>query len=57
METMRSTREDMGELFPEQGIVRPNQCEETLDALAQLKELVIETFADTELEREEWQKI
>lgn len=34
MEAMRSIRENMGELFPEQGIVRPERYEETLDALA-----------------------
>lgn len=57
MEAMRSIRESIGELFPEQGIVRPDQYEETMDALAQMKDQVIEEFAGTEQEREVWRKM
>lgn len=57
MEAMRSVRENVGELFPEQGMVKADQYEETLDALAQMKDQVIETFASTEQEREVWQKM
>jgi hypothetical protein len=57
MEAMRSIRETLGELFPEQGIVRPDQYEEVLDALAQVKDQVIENFANTEQEKEIWQKV
>ncbi|KAF2259616.1 APH-domain-containing protein [Lojkania enalia] len=57
MEAMRSIRENMGELFPEQGIVRQDQYEETLDALAQMKDQVIKKFASTEQEKEIWQKM
>ncbi|QDS77893.1 hypothetical protein FKW77_000546 [Venturia effusa] len=38
MEAMRSIRDSLGELFPEQGIVRPDQYDEALDALAQMRE-------------------
>ncbi|KAF2127104.1 hypothetical protein P153DRAFT_424425 [Dothidotthia symphoricarpi CBS 119687] len=51
MDAMRSLKESIGELFPEQGIVRPDQYEEALDALAQMKDQVIEEFATTEQER------
>lgn len=57
MDAMRSIRESMGDLFPEQGMVRPEQYEETLDALAQIKDQVIEEFASTEQEREVWQNM
>lgn len=57
MEAMRAIRESLGELFPEQGIVRPELYEEALDALAQMKDQVIETFATTEHEREVWEKM
>ena len=48
MEAMRAIREEIGELFPEQGIVRHEQYEEALDALRQMKEQVIEEFARNE---------
>jgi hypothetical protein len=57
MEAMRSIRENMGELFPEQGIVRPDQYEDALDALSQMKDQVIKKFASTEQEREVWRKM
>lgn len=57
MEAMRSIRESIGELFPKQGIVRPDQYNEALDALAQMKDQVIENFATTPQEIEVWQKV
>ena len=57
VEAMRSIREGMGELFPEQGIVRPDQHEEALYALAQMKNQVIQEYARTEQEAEVWQKV
>ena len=54
MMVMRSIRESIGELFPEQGIVRPDKYEESLDALNQMKEQVIKQFARNEEERAEW---
>jgi hypothetical protein len=57
MDAMRVIREELGELFPEQGIVKPEQYEEALDALAQMKGQVIDTFANTEHEREMWERM
>lgn len=57
MEAMRSIKENLGELFPEQGIVRPDQYEERLNSLAQMKDQVIKEFASNEQEREGWQKM
>ncbi|PVH69760.1 hypothetical protein DL98DRAFT_438347 [Cadophora sp. DSE1049] len=56
IEAMRSIRESIGELFPEQGIVRSDQYEDALDALEQMKCQVIEEFASNEQEREVWRK-
>ncbi|KAL5388578.1 hypothetical protein PMIN02_007701 [Paraphaeosphaeria minitans] len=57
MEAMRAIREELGELFPEQGIVKPEQYDEAMDALGQMKEQVIKTFATTEHEREVWERL
>jgi hypothetical protein len=57
MGAMRSIRESLGEQFPEHGIVRPDQYEESLNALSQMKEQVIENFVKTEHERERWRKV
>jgi hypothetical protein len=56
MEAMRSIRESLGELFPEQGIVRSDNYEEALDALSQMKDQVISAFATNASEREAWEK-
>jgi hypothetical protein len=56
MEAMRSIRQGLGELFPEQGIVKPEDYEEALEALAQMKEQVIDEFATNAAEREAWRK-
>jgi hypothetical protein len=56
MEAMRSIRESLGELFPEQGIVKSDDYEEALDALSQMKEQVISAFATNATEREAWEK-
>ncbi|KAJ4992998.1 hypothetical protein SVAN01_01350 [Stagonosporopsis vannaccii] len=56
MEAMRSIRDSLGELFPEQGIVRAEQYDEALDALGQIKEQVISTFANNSEEEELWEK-
>lgn len=57
MEAMRSIRESMGDLFPEQGIVRADQYDEALDALRQIKDQVIQEFARTEQDTETWQRV
>ena len=56
MEAMRSIRDSLGELFPEQGIVRPDQYDEALDALTQMREQIISTFATNPKEKEVWEK-
>ncbi|KAK0112105.1 hypothetical protein ONS96_001364 [Cadophora gregata f. sp. sojae] len=56
MEAMRSIRESIGELFPEQGIVRADQYEDTLNALEQMKDQVMDEFASNEQEREVWRR-
>lgn len=57
MEAMRAIREEIGELFPEQGIVRHENYEEALDALRQMKEQVIDVFAKSEHERKVWEEV
>ncbi|KAH6678552.1 hypothetical protein B0J14DRAFT_625117 [Halenospora varia] len=59
MEAMRAIKDGAGELFPEQGLVRPELYQESLDALdalAQIKEQVIEEFAKDEGDKETWRK-
>ncbi|KAH6716130.1 hypothetical protein BKA61DRAFT_631600 [Leptodontidium sp. MPI-SDFR-AT-0119] len=56
MEAMRAIRESIGELFPEQGIVRTELYDDALDALEQMKQQVIGEFAQTEQDREIWRK-
>ena len=56
MEVMRSIRDSLGELFPEQGIVKSDQYDKALDALSQMKEQIISTFATNTSEREAWEK-
>ncbi|KAF3479937.1 uncharacterized protein GIQ15_06913 [Arthroderma uncinatum] len=54
MQAMQSIQESIGDLFPEQGIVLPDQYEEAKDALRQAKEFIIQTFAKNETERKIW---
>ena len=56
IEAMRNVQESLGELFPERGIVRNDQYEETRDALRQIREQVIETYASDESDREIWRE-
>ncbi|KAJ4373138.1 hypothetical protein N0V83_003429 [Neocucurbitaria cava] len=56
MEVMREVKESLGELFPEQGLVRSELYNEALHALAQVKEQVIDAFARDGGEREKWEK-
>jgi hypothetical protein len=57
MDTMRSVKEALGELFPEQGFVKLDNYNEALDALAQVKEQVIDMYAKNDAEREVWEKL
>ncbi|KAF1837384.1 hypothetical protein BDW02DRAFT_586650 [Decorospora gaudefroyi] len=56
MEAMRAIQDSLGPLFPEQGVVGLEQYDEALDALSQMKEQVISTFATTAAERDAWEK-
>lgn len=56
MEAMRAIRGELGEFSIEKGIVTPEQYEEALDALRQMKEQVIDTFATSEEDRETWEQ-
>lgn len=51
MELMRGIQDSLGDLFPERGIVRPEQYAEALDALGQMREQVIEQYATNEQEK------
>ena len=53
-QAMRAVQESLGELFPERGIVRNDQYEESRDALRQIKNQVIDAFATDEKEKEIW---
>lgn len=57
MDAMRAIGDELGELFPQQGIVRPENCEEALDALEQMKGQVIQEFARNQQEREAWEEL
>ena len=56
IEAMREIQESLGELFPERGIVRNDQYEETRDALRQIREQVIDMYARDEKEKEIWRE-
>ena len=56
IEAMREVQKTLGELFQEHGIVREERYEEARDALRQIKEQVIETFARDESDRGVWRE-
>ena len=56
MDAMRGVQESLAELFPEHGLVRPEQYDEDKDALRQSKEQVIAEFARTKEERAAWRE-
>jgi len=56
MELMQSLKDSLEDLFPEHGIVKPEQYEEALDALRQMKEQIVEEYAKTEEDREMWDR-
>lgn len=56
MEAMRGVKQSLGDLFPEQGLVRHDQYEASRDALRQMREHVMDKYASSEKEREEWRK-
>ena len=56
IEAMNGVRDSIGELFPERGLVRNDQYEETRDALRQMKDQVIDMYARDEKEKEMWRE-
>lgn len=56
MDVMGRIPRTMGDLFPEQGVVRHDQYEEAKRALGQIKERVIEEFARSEEDRAGWHR-
>jgi hypothetical protein len=56
MEVMGRIRQTMGDLFPEQGVVRHDQYDEAKRALGQIKEKVIEQYTRSEEDRVAWQR-
>lgn len=57
MQSMQAVREAIGDLFPDRGVVRTDLYEEAKNALQQMKEQVIATFARNESEKETWWEI
>ena len=56
MQLMSSIRDCIGELFPEKGIVALDQYDESLNALGQMKEQIIEQYANGEQDAAVWRK-
>lgn len=56
MDAMQGVEDRLGDLFPEQVIVRPEKYDEAKDALRQAKEFIIESFASNDREKEEWEE-
>lgn len=56
MEAMSAVQRSLGGLFPERGMVRADQYEEARDALRQVKEQVIETYARSESDKQVWEE-
>ncbi|KAL9607872.1 MAG: hypothetical protein Q9167_007261 [Letrouitia subvulpina] len=52
IEAMREVQNNLGELFPDRGLVRNDQYQETRDALRQARERLIETHASDDSDRE-----
>ncbi|KKZ65633.1 hypothetical protein EMCG_08540 [[Emmonsia] crescens] len=56
MQAMQSIKDSLGDLFPEQGIVKIEQYEEAKDALCQAKEFIIRKFARNQNEEKAWEE-
>ncbi|KAL4787341.1 hypothetical protein BJX76DRAFT_363661 [Aspergillus varians] len=56
MELMQSLRQSLGELWPEKGVVRPEQYDDAKRGLKLAKAELIERLACSEAERVEWEK-
>lgn len=53
---MQVIKEALGDLFPDKGLVRPEDYEDTKAALRQVKKQVIEDFSQSEADRREWER-
>lgn len=56
MDAMQGIRDRLGDLFPERGVVKPEQYKLTKDALRQVKQEVIAKFAHTDEEKAAWEE-
>lgn len=56
MELMQSLRQSLGELWPDKGVVRPEQYEEVKRLLRQAKTELIDRLAHSEAERIAWEE-
>jgi hypothetical protein len=56
MELMQSLRQSLGQLWPEKGIVRPEQYNEVKTRLKQAKAELIDRLAHSETERVAWEE-
>lgn len=54
MQAMTGIQDALGNLFPRQGIVKPEDFDEIKDMLRQVKEQVIEEYATNDTERDVW---
>lgn len=55
-DAMGRIQQTLGDLFPEQGVMRHDQYDEAKRALGQIKEKVNEEFARSEEDRIAWHK-
>ena len=55
IELMKELKEEMGDLFPERGIVRTENYDAAKSVLAQAKKQIIDDFAKNEEERAAWE--
>lgn len=56
MELMQNLRQSLGELWPDKGIVRPEQYDETKRLLKQANAELFDRLAHSETERAEWEE-
>ena len=56
MELMQTLRQSLGELWPEKGVVRPDQYDQVKRLLRQAKIEIIDQLAHSGEERVAWEK-
>lgn len=56
MQLMQSAKQSLGELWPEKGVVRPDQHDQVKGLLKQVKSQMIDRLAHSEAERIAWEK-